>query len=201
MRHRITPRSSSATVEEPHADNLDLYNPLYPETHGDRLGWIAVLGSGCMIVCRNCGAQSLDDSVNCQHCGLRIAPYTEEERRVYVQSLQSNAGDSADNENPPRDDSHRDMAMAICANCLYQGSPVTRTKGSFWIEVLLWTFILPGLIYTVWRLTTRERVCPKCEHPHMIPLDTPVGQRLAKHAAESTLPHGCELDPETRAGS
>ena len=158
-------------------------------------------GGGCMIVCKNCGAQSSDDSVNCRLCGLRIAPYTEKERQVYVQSLQSNAGDSAHNEKPPHDDSHRNTAtMAICANCRYQGSPVTRTKGSFRIEVLLWTFILPGLIYTVWRLTTRERVCPKCQRPHMIPLDTPVGRRLLEHSAESTLPHGCEPDPEVRTG-
>lgn len=41
----------------------------------------------------------------------------------------------------------------ICSNCGTVGQPVVHTRGSFWIELVLWWFfIIPGLIYTEWRL-------------------------------------------------
>ena len=50
-------------------------------------------------------------------------------------------------------------------------------------------FILPGLIYTIWRGTSKYDVCPECNHPTMIPVDTPEGQRLLaeqqKHIART----------------
>jgi predicted RNA-binding Zn-ribbon protein involved in translation (DUF1610 family) len=64
--------------------------------------------------------------------------------------------------------------MLFCPNCGATGTPTTRTKGSFFIEVILWLcFFVPGLIYSIWRLTTREKVCPRCGAPNMIPLDSP----------------------------
>lgn len=67
----------------------------------------------------------------------------------------------------------------ICTVCGYLGESRTVTKGSFLIEIILWLFFLiPGLIYSIWRLTTRQTACPKCENPSMIPTDTPKGQEL-----------------------
>lgn len=64
------------------------------------------------------------------------------------------------------------MAKKFCLNCKHQGKP--RMRGSFMIEVILWCFFLiPGLIYTIWRITS-HRVCPRCDAPHMVPLDSPV---------------------------
>lgn len=61
-----------------------------------------------------------------------------------------------------------------CLQCGTVGKPKKRVKGSIWIEIVLWLFlILPGLIYSIWRLTTKERVCPACGAPNMIPLDSP----------------------------
>jgi len=68
----------------------------------------------------------------------------------------------------------------ICANCGCCGKPKQITKGSFFIELFLWLFFIPGLIYTIWRLTTRDWACPKCKAPNMIPFDTPRGQQLLK---------------------
>lgn len=67
----------------------------------------------------------------------------------------------------------------ICTNCGYVGEPVTRIKGSFLIEVVLWLFmILPGLLYTLWRYISKEKVCPACGNPAMIPTSTPKGKEL-----------------------
>lgn len=72
------------------------------------------------------------------------------------------------------------MAKAfICTSCGCYCYPQKKTRGSFAIEIILWLFFLiPGLIYTIWRLTTRYSVCPKCGHSTLVPSDSPVGQKL-----------------------
>jgi len=62
----------------------------------------------------------------------------------------------------------------FCPNCGYIGRPRTHTKGSIILEIFLWLFfIIPGIIYSLWRLTSRYRACPMCGHRNMIPLDSP----------------------------
>jgi len=40
-----------------------------------------------------------------------------------------------------------------CMTCGVDGPPVSRTRGSMGIEILLWLcFIVPGLIYSLWHL-------------------------------------------------
>jgi len=69
----------------------------------------------------------------------------------------------------------------ICATCHSMGTPKTATKGSLAIEVLLWLcFLLPGMLYSLWRLTSRHKACPKCGSAEMIPCDTPRGQQLLR---------------------
>jgi hypothetical protein len=72
------------------------------------------------------------------------------------------------------------MPMLICTTC---GSTFKRaeqhTKGSFIMEVALWLFfLLPGLIYSIWRLTSRYYACPACGSCDYVPTDTPLGRRL-----------------------
>lgn len=67
----------------------------------------------------------------------------------------------------------------LCLKCGFQGKPKLFTKGSIFIELILWLLlIIPGLIYSIWRHTTRYKGCPKCHEPNMIPLDSPVAQRF-----------------------
>jgi hypothetical protein len=71
------------------------------------------------------------------------------------------------------------MSSIICTNCGHTGNPTKHTRGSFLIELVLWlTFIVPGLIYSLWRLTTKERVCRKCGSSNLVPADTPRGRKL-----------------------
>lgn len=61
-----------------------------------------------------------------------------------------------------------------CANCGALGLPKTRVKGSFWIELVLWfCFLVPGLIYSVWRLTTKAPVCSSCQSTSIMPSTSP----------------------------
>ncbi len=71
------------------------------------------------------------------------------------------------------------MGQFICPNCGNVGTPKTITKGSILIELVLWiTFIVPGFIYSIWRLTTRGKACRYCGAGNMVPLDSPRGRKL-----------------------
>jgi len=62
----------------------------------------------------------------------------------------------------------------VCPNCGTVAVPKKFTKGSFLMEVLLWLlFVIPGLIYSLWRLTTRYNGCPACKGADLIPFGTP----------------------------
>jgi hypothetical protein len=72
----------------------------------------------------------------------------------------------------------------ICTACGSMIYPEKVTRGSFVMEIVLWLlFILPGLIYSIWRLTTRKEVCPKCKSDKFIPADSPKGRELQRNIA------------------
>lgn len=72
-------------------------------------------------------------------------------------------------------------AAFICESCGSRVNPVVLTKGSILIEIVLWLFlIVPGLVYSLWRMTTKSKGCPNCKSEKLIPLSTPKGQALLK---------------------
>ena len=78
------------------------------------------------------------------------------------------------------------MAQELyCPNCGSVAKPQSHTKGSFAIEVILWLcFIIPGIIYSLWRLSSREkRTCPVCRAANMIPLDSPRAREVIGRSA------------------
>ena len=81
------------------------------------------------------------------------------------------------------------MATLICATCGTQGNPKTRTKGSILIELVLWIcFIVPGILYSIWRLTTKEKVCRTCGANNLVPLTSPMGQKLRAELSSRQAP-------------
>lgn len=74
----------------------------------------------------------------------------------------------------------------ICTCCGYTGNDVSRKKGSGWIEFILWigtlftsgALVVFALPYSVWRMISRSKVCPKCQKDTMIPVNSPMGQEL-----------------------
>jgi hypothetical protein len=69
--------------------------------------------------------------------------------------------------------------QSICTTCGFVGYPKKYCKGSFLLEVVLWLcFLVPGFIYSIWRLTSKYDGCPACKNASMIPVDTPLGKRL-----------------------
>lgn len=71
----------------------------------------------------------------------------------------------------------------VCPSCGTRGEPKTITRGSTLIELVLWLcLIVPGLIYSIWRLTTRQEGCPACGAIGVIPADTPNGRKIVKNS-------------------
>lgn len=78
------------------------------------------------------------------------------------------------------------MAKAawFCTQCEQLGTPRTVTKGSFVIEVLAWLcFLIPGVLYSLWRLTTRHKACPHCGSASIVPSSSPRAQAAAARQA------------------
>lgn len=67
----------------------------------------------------------------------------------------------------------------ICSNCGFTGTAKKVTKGSTLMELILWLcFIFPGLLYSMWRLSSKHMACAQCGSTHLIPLDSPRGKKL-----------------------
>ena len=66
----------------------------------------------------------------------------------------------------------------ICIRCRSVGKPKKVTRGSFAIEVVLWLFlIVPGLVYSLWRMTSgQKRICRSCGSEEVIPGTSRLGR-------------------------
>lgn len=75
----------------------------------------------------------------------------------------------------------RGRVAMVCPACGTQGTPATLTKGSMLVELLAWLlFIIPGLFYSLWRVSSRVQVCPACRLPGMIPASSPNGRKIVE---------------------
>ena len=53
-----------------------------------------------------------------------------------------------------------------CAQCGYQGPAEPLAPGKMWMEAVFWVaFLVPGVIYSLWRLFRRQYLCPQCKSP------------------------------------
>jgi hypothetical protein len=51
------------------------------------------------------------------------------------------------------------------------------------MELLLFLFfIVPGVIYGIWRLAARKDVCASCLSDSLVPINSPMGRTLANRA-------------------
>jgi len=72
------------------------------------------------------------------------------------------------------------MKTYFCVTCCsVVKRPKKITPGSFIIELVLWLFfIVPGLLYSLWRIGARYKACPVCNSKNIIPSDAPLAIRL-----------------------
>ena len=75
---------------------------------------------------------------------------------------------------------------SYCKSCGTVAKSTPGIKGSILIEVVLWCcFIVPGIVYSLWRATTRYQKCPACGSGELVPPDSPLAKaEIAKQRAE-----------------
>ena len=67
--------------------------------------------------------------------------------------------------------------ILYCKACGHVGQAQKAIKGSFLMEIFLWLlFIIPGLLYSLWRLTTKARLCELCGSVEIIPVESPIAR-------------------------
>lgn len=79
----------------------------------------------------------------------------------------------------------------VCTRCGHVGSTGTETPGNLLIEIILWLFFLiPGLIYSIWRISKRHHVCRSCgTGAGLIPASSPNAGAWVVQDAVSTEPN------------
>lgn len=113
------------------------------------------------IECTQCGRKYSDDVKRfpaCPKCRTehpKITARKERERKAHIEA----------------ENTARFGPRVRCPNCGHEGRAETYTKGSFGIEVVLWLlFLIPGLIYSIWRLCSRYKGCSQCRWEHVAPI-------------------------------
>ena len=80
----------------------------------------------------------------------------------------------------------------VCTTCGFSGPIDAEKPGSGAVELVLWLLlIVPGIIYSVWRSTSRaERICPKCGGRAVVPQRSPIGHAISTNSQSprATLP-------------
>lgn len=78
------------------------------------------------------------------------------------------------------------MKIWLCTTCGTEGPVKRETKGSFLVEIALYfCFFFPGVIYSLWRLTSKYNICRNCKSATLIPPASAVGQKLKKELQAS----------------
>jgi hypothetical protein len=67
----------------------------------------------------------------------------------------------------------------LCTQCGAITSPTRVTPGTVWITlVLLLFFIVPGIIYWLWRHSNTYSACRMCRSRNLVPTESPVGRDM-----------------------
>ncbi len=94
------------------------------------------------------------------------------------------------------------MPEVVCTTCGYVGEPKAITKGSIAIEVVLWLcFLVPGLIYSIWRLSSRYDGCPSCGQGPLISVNSPMAQKFLRENLPEKLVAPCLCSPAPASSS
>ena len=74
----------------------------------------------------------------------------------------------------------------LCTMCGAETDQATRMmRGSGWVNgVLFLALAFPGIVYWVWRQTTKYDACPTCGHAALIPANAPLARAWLHQIAQ-----------------
>jgi len=73
------------------------------------------------------------------------------------------------------------MQELVCVECEHIGLPKWVKPGSTSTEVIIWLVLFfPGIIYTLWRIFGKKKVCAQCGNNVLVPMNSNLGMVIAK---------------------
>jgi predicted RNA-binding Zn-ribbon protein involved in translation (DUF1610 family) len=93
-------------------------------------------------------------------------------------------------------------ALNICKDCgtAHYGDRVL--PGSGWIELVLWlAWLVPGIIYSIWRRSNGRLTCPACGSRQVVLIATPVGAQLARQYYPDGIPPKAAISSAPPSGA
>lgn len=91
----------------------------------------------------------------------------------------------------------------LCTQCGSITSPRRVVPGSVWITlILLVCFVVPGLIYIIWRHTSTYSACFNCGSRNLMPTNTPFAQEIiaTKPSVSASLAQEKQRQQDTQTG-
>ena len=80
----------------------------------------------------------------------------------------------------------------VCSLCGSIMIPMKKAKSNFLTELILWIVCLVlamftagislafALVFSLWRMISGRKVCPKCDSETFVGVDTPMGKKIIK---------------------
>jgi len=57
----------------------------------------------------------------------------------------------------------------VCMECGCQRDPIQAKRGFLFVELFMWLlYIVPGVIYSIWRRLRTHQICPNCRNPSIV---------------------------------
>lgn len=73
----------------------------------------------------------------------------------------------------------------LCTRCYREAKPKTHTPGSFIVELALYLLlVVPGLLYSGYRIANRHKVCRYCGSPELVDLSSPAAQEIRRRLSQ-----------------
>ncbi len=78
------------------------------------------------------------------------------------------------------------ISTFVCTQCGFVGKPSQKAKGSGFIELVLWlAFLVPGIIYSIWRRSSPPQICTQCKSTAVIPVDSPRAKKILEESGQN----------------
>lgn len=74
----------------------------------------------------------------------------------------------------------RTNPVLVCTRCHEIGEARMELAGNGLVELALWLLLLvPGIIYSIWRRSSRHPVCQSCGSTELVPIDSARGRSIS----------------------
>lgn len=128
-------------------------------------------------------AEQIEGEGKCPACGIYFAKHKARmdraaAERVELERKAEEAKIKARANTKVMTVSQRFGGRLYCTQCGTVSNGVRHVPGSILIELVLWIcFLIPGLIYSVWRHAAQKKACPSCKQAGLIPVISPKAKR------------------------